>query len=160
MVCLRVLLDIFSFNNVSSGVFSRDTYKVWGRLGQGLGQVLGGFSEVPVQIRGRFLCGCQVRGQVVTGSRIQEMFLGPGRAFATAHDDAVLACLDALLCSGTPSGLPLLATARAQLSLRHLGSFGCWDVRHRMYRPFIGLPGPMCYLNFLSGIDLLFRNLS
>jgi len=43
------------------------------------------------------------------------------RAFATAHDDAVLACLDTLLSSGAPSGLPLLATARAQLALRHGG---------------------------------------
>ena len=39
------------------------------------------------------------------------------RAFATAHDDAVLACLDTLLSAGAPSGLPLLATARAQLAL-------------------------------------------
>ena len=43
------------------------------------------------------------------------------RAFATAHDDAVLACLDTLLSVGAPSGLPLLATARAQLALRHGG---------------------------------------
>ena len=43
------------------------------------------------------------------------------RAFATAHDGAVLACLDTLLSAGVPSGLPLLATARAQLALRHGG---------------------------------------
>ena len=43
------------------------------------------------------------------------------RAFATAHDDAVLAFLDTLLSAGAPSGLPLLATARAQLELRHGG---------------------------------------
>ena len=43
------------------------------------------------------------------------------RAFATAHDDAVLACLDTLLSCGAPSRLPLLATARAQLALRHGG---------------------------------------
>ena len=43
------------------------------------------------------------------------------RAFATAHDVAVLACLDTLLSCAAPSGLPLLATARAQLALRHGG---------------------------------------
>ncbi|CAE7675483.1 unnamed protein product [Symbiodinium necroappetens] len=43
------------------------------------------------------------------------------RAFATAHDDAVFGCPDTLLSTGAPSGPPLLATARAQLALRHGG---------------------------------------
>ena len=48
-------------------------------------------------------------------------------AFATAHDDTVLACLDTLLSSRAPSGQPLLASARAPLAL--LVRNGGWRVR-------------------------------
>ena len=74
------------------------------------------------------------------------------RAYAAAHDDAVLACLDTLLCSETPRGLPLLAAARALPC-----AMGAWAfaVQHAMHRPLIGLPGPTCCLSLPVGIQPL-----